>query len=169
MTRKAYDAAEAMRVKAPPVIGGDDLFSPPTHQTSVRAHQRTVKGPPLPDGAQRKEAALAGLAEGNADVIGWLREQLTALYHDRERLRALLAESGAYVSGMSHQIAYVTADDVHRLLHDSPVWSERLSGPQFWRASVWRRQFQKIPGYHIPSLRNDQHAALLQAWRPVEK
>lgn len=128
-----------------------------THKTTVRAHRRTVAGPPPLSGRQRRDAALDDLAarEVNQRVVAYVRTQLVALY--RSRLT-------------TDRDAAVTADDIETVLRDwpdCPKEAQPAHGPQFWRGTVFRTGWRQT-GKSIPSVRPHLHATSLPCWVPTD-
>lgn len=138
---------------------GDELavVLPLTHRVPVRAHRRTVDGPPPTSGAVRRDVTLAALETRAAtqQAVAYVRRELRALYRSR------LATT---------RDASVTADDVEDVLHawpDCPDEAKPSHGPQHWRGAVFRGKAWRQTGRSVPSTRAHLKATALPCWIPT--
>lgn len=125
----------------------------------VRAHLRRVTGAEPAGGDERRDTALLKLEAKQATqrAVAYVRTQLRQLY----RLRAMRSPD-----------AYVTADDVERILRDWPQCPDEAKashGPQHWRGTVFRGPGWRHTGRTVPSLRPHMNATALPCWIPTER
>lgn len=133
-----------------------DLFAP-THQVEVRAHLRTVPGPPPSTGAERRDAALEAMSEKDAVrlALDYVRPKLVDLYKSR-------------VSWMREDKHWVTSDDADRLFREWARYpAELLTGSNNWRGSLFAPKGWEKTGRRVQSARDHLHATELPCWKWV--
>jgi hypothetical protein len=150
-------------MSAAPMLVGLILDTPPSpvaaRRVPVRAHLRRVTGSEAPTGAERKDTALVKHASRVVlhRAIEYVREHLRALYRER--------------AARSSESAFVTADDVERVLREwsaCPDEAKPAFGPQRWRGAVFRGPGWRQTGRTVPSLRPHMNGTALPCWIPTE-
>jgi hypothetical protein len=128
---------------------------PPVRRVPVRAHMRTVEGPPAPSGEERKAAALEQheLDALKRRAIVYVRAKLLELYRSRV---AWDPNPG------------VSADDAAKILDawpDFPTELRAISGN--WKGAIFAGKGWERTGRVVKSKRDHMNGTDLPVWRPA--
>ena len=162
MTRRTHDHADdrtrpALASQlAGTMFAPDTQPAPVTHRVEVRAHIRTIDGPPPPSGAQLRQEALQKHETDRIKQIAirHVRSALVALWVERDR------------DAIRWPIAYVNADDVDRILRQWASCPRELHDlPGHWKGAIFQGPtWQKLVGQDRPSVRPHMHGTNLPSW-----